>query len=163
MGRTLDEAAADPQQVIADLRRQLAEAQERLEQRAAEVLGVINSSPGDLAPVFDAILDKAMRLCEAAFGMMTTFNGERFHPVSWLGLPAVLSQYFAEGGGPSGSSGMHAHLIGGAELVHVADMKEEEAYRSGYHTRRAFVDLGGARTGLAIALRKDGVFSELLC
>ena len=76
-----------------------------------------------------------------AFGMMTTFDGERFHPVCWRGSPTALSKYFAEGGGPSGSSGMHAQLIGGAPLVHVADMKDEEAYRTGYPARRALVDL----------------------
>ena len=139
--------------------RLLTEQREALEQQTAtaEVLQVINANPSNLAPVFDAMLERAMRLCGIAFGMMTTFDGERFLPVCWRGLPTTLSKYFAEGGGPSGSSGMHAQLLGGAPLAYVADMKDEEAYRSGYPARRALVDLGGARTGLAIALRKEGV------
>ena len=50
---------------------------------------------------------------------------------------------------------MHGRLVAGAALAHVVGMKDEEAYRSGYAARRALVDLGGAQTGLAIALRKD--------
>src|SRR3954465_1576895 len=92
MSATLDGTLADPKNhIIADLERQLAasnaERDEALAQQTAiaEVLQVINSSPGDLAPVFDAILDKAMLLCGAKHGYMYTYDGDRFHPAAIRG------------------------------------------------------------------------------
>ena len=100
MSATHDSTLSNPEQLIADLQRQLAErtaerdAALQRETATAEVLQVINSSSGDLAPVFDAILDKATQLCEAPFGLLRTWDGERFHRLCqdnrWLGSEATV-------------------------------------------------------------------------
>ena len=94
-----DSTLADPQQIIADLQRQLAERTAERDEAsaqqtaAAEVLGVINSSPGDLKPVFEALLEKAMQLCGAAFGNLDTYDGESFHRAAELGVPAAFAEF----------------------------------------------------------------------
>ena len=148
------------QAVIAiEMRRLITETREALEQQTetAEVLQVINSSPGDLAPVFDAMLDKAMRLCEAAFGYFMSYDGEEFETLALRGVPAPFAEFLThEPLRPSGQTGL-GRIVGGARLVHVADLAAEDAYRLGDPVRVATVDLGGARTWLAAALMKDDV------
>ncbi|HEY7238097.1 MAG TPA: GAF domain-containing protein, partial [Burkholderiales bacterium] len=139
--------------------RLLTEQREALERQTAtaEVLEVINASPGDLEPVFDAMLEKAMTLCGAAFGFMTTYDGERFTPAAMRGLPAALAEYFAAGMDQPRGGEAHARLLEGEDLIHNLDQMDEDAYRSGSPLRRAVVDLGGARTALVVALRKERV------
>jgi PAS domain S-box-containing protein len=138
--------------------RLLTETREALEQQTAtaEVLQVINTSPGDLVPVFDAMLEKAMRLCEAACGMLVTFDGTRFQTAAHRGLPARFAKYLAAASAQPSAGGGQARVLRGETVVHHVDMKDDDQYRDGTNpNHRAMVDLGGARTNLVVPLRKD--------
>ena len=134
------------------------EQREALEQQTstAEVLQVINASPGNLAPVFDTILDKATSLCEAAFGELYGFDGESFPSLALKNVPAAYAASRRAGPVKPIPGSFAARVIAGEYVIHIPDLKEEEAYRSGNAVRRAMVDLGGARTAIAVALHVDG-------
>ncbi len=134
------------------------ETKEALERQTAtaDILKVIASSPADVQPVFEAILSRALRLCEAAFGFLTIHDGERFDLATHQGVPAALARYLQAGMDQPRSGDAHWRLLAGEDLIHNLDQKDEDAYRAGNPLRRAVVDLGGARTALVVALRKGG-------
>jgi signal transduction histidine kinase len=140
--------------------RLITETQEALDQQTAtaEVLGVINSSPGDLAPVFDAMLDKAMRLCDAALGILWTYDGDAFHLAASRGAPPAYAKFLAAGPRWPGPATAHGRLLHGSTFEHIADVAASEDYRLGDPFPRALVDLAGGRTILAVPLRKDSAF-----
>jgi two-component system NtrC family sensor kinase len=131
---------------------------EALEQQTAtaEVLEVINSSPGDLTPVFDAMLEKAMRLCEAAFGILLVRDGAHFQTAALHGVPPALAEFLSSTPREPGKHTAVGRMLDGEDFVHFEDMTKESAYQSGDPRQRAFVELGGTRTYVAVPLRKDG-------
>src|SRR6516165_7747112 len=164
MAATPDSTLANPYQRIADLERQLAERDVELAEReaelaeareqqtaTAEVLQVINSSPGDLTPVFDAILQKAHDLCGAAEGALVLFDGEHFRAVATRGygeeFVAVVRQPFR-------GNAFHQRLIDGERYVHVQDA-HSAASELDDSVGRGTLQLTDARTFLLVPLRKD--------
>jgi two-component system NtrC family sensor kinase len=135
--------------------RLLNETKESLEQQTAtsEVLQVINSSPCDLKPVFDAMLDKAMRLCEASFGGLAVPDGELARWVASRGVPEAFDDWLAH------HKFRLSSLLGPSfrdqSLLHVLDAKETEGFRKRIPSLVATVELGGARTCLVVPLLKD--------
>src|SRR5271168_252622 len=166
MSSAPDSTTADLQQTIADLRRQLAESRCRLDERTAErdeaqareaaiaeVLGVIKSSPGDVDPVFDAMVERAARLCEADEAALRTFDGSLLHPVATHGEPGVFEELMRLG--PSHPDGLYEAIALGEPLTHIIDVCETEAFRTNVRARER-LELRRIRTWLAVALRRDG-------
>ena len=142
----------EPAQIIADLRRELAEARAERdaalarEAAVAEVLGVINANPGDLAPVFDAMLERAMRLCGFDHGSLQTYDGQIFRAVAVRGLPGPLADRLREGF-QFGPDNPMVGLLRGDRFVQITDLTQVEEAR--------FAVEYGSRILLCMPLRKD--------
>src|SRR6516165_8657160 len=168
MSATPDSTLANPEQLIADLQRQLAECKAELNRRiaerdealeqqtaTAEVLQVINSSPGDLAPVFDAILEKAHSLCGVAVGALELYDGGKFRAVALRGLSGPLAELLRQPFEPTPGS-LPLRLLGGERIVQITDMVELARQRT-VDARAQAVAEYGLRTVLFVPLRKDSV------
>ena len=115
------------------------------------MLGVINSSPGDLAPVFDVMLEKARRLCEATYGTLRPTTATVFiRPRSTV--PAPFAEFRKQNPQIYGPATPVGRLLEGEPIVQVIDCADTEGYRHGDPNLRAAVDLGGARTMLCVPL-----------
>ena len=110
--------------------RLMTETREALEQQTAtaELLQVINSSPGDLTPVFDTLLERALHLCQSAFGTLSTYDGEFFHNVAFRGVTPELAEFLRKPLLPVPGSGLHK-VFEGEDMLHTPDIVDDDAYR----------------------------------
>jgi GAF domain-containing protein len=150
---------ADLQEQVGALTRELAEARKQLvdafEQQTAtsEVLRVISSSPGDLKPVFQAMLENAARVCGANFGVLFRYEGGLFHPVASLDVPPAWADFLRRQGSFTPQAGqLFGELLETKRVIHVIDRGAEPSPSPSFR-------YGGARSSIAVPMIKD---NELL-
>ena len=152
-----------------NLRKQLdqrtLELAEALEQQtaASEVLRVISSSPGELEPVFKAMLENAVRICDASFGMLFQFEDSAWRAAAMLGVPPAFADFWRRGPQRAGPRTPLARVGETRQPVHILDVTTEPAYVEGEPILVAAAKLGGFRTVLNVPMLKDkeliGVFA----
>jgi signal transduction histidine kinase/putative methionine-R-sulfoxide reductase with GAF domain len=149
-------SAADhkTQSDVAQLIRERDEALER-EKASAEVLRVISSSPGELEPVFQAMLANATRLCGAEFGTLNLDDGDLSRIAAVYNVPAALAATQNVPFRVHPKSGQ-AEIRKTKQVVQIDDIRAMPPYLEGDPRLVAFADLGGARTTLAVPMLKEG-------
>jgi GAF domain-containing protein len=151
--------AIENTRLLNELRRRTNDLTESLEQQTAttEVLQIISSSPGDLEPVFAAMLEKGVRICGATFGNISRWDGEVMHHVATHNAPAAFAE--ARRLSPEyrpGPKTIFGRLIATKNVVHVADLAADEVYVSErFPAAVSAVELGGVRTLLAVPMLKE--------
>jgi len=129
-----------------ELRQRTTDLTEALEQQTAtsEVLQVISSSPGDLEPVFEAMLEKAVRICDAKFGNIHRWDGDALHLMATHNTPPAFAEYRRRSAmRPTGNIG---RMIATRTAIHVTDLAVNQTYAHRDPTAVAAVELGGVRT-----------------
>jgi len=138
-----------------ELQKQLAEALQR-QAASAEVLKIIGSSPGDMKPVFEAMLVNALRICDAKFGHVLLYDGERFHATHLHDVPLSYRAFWDQHGPirPSPKTGL-GRLAHTKQIVHIPDLKAEPAYAERQPLRVVTVEQAGARSFLGVPMLKQ--------
>ncbi len=152
--RLFDEVQARTRELTESLAQQTA---------TSEVLQVISSSPGELEPVFEAMLGNAVRICEASFGALLRFEGGAWRSAAMLGVPPAFAEFWQRGLQRPGPRTALGRVIETRRTVHIADVTTEPAYVEGEPIFVAAVNLGRFRTVLTVPMLKDkeliGVFA----
>src|SRR5262249_20290326 len=137
--------------------RLLSELRESLQQQTAtaDVLKVISSSPGELDPVFEAMLEKAVRICDANFGMLFRIENDAVSAAAMFGVPPKFAEFWQRGPQRPGPGTALSRVLETRQMVHIADVKLEPAYVKGEPLFLAAVSLGGFRTLIVVPMLRD--------
>ena len=133
------------------------ELSEALEQQTAtsEVLKVISSSPGQLEPVFDAMLANAVQICGANFGVLFRLDEGAWRAAAMFGVPPAFSEFWQRGPQRPGPRTALGRVAETKQTVHIADVTTEPAYIEGEPIFVAAVNLGQFRTILNVPMLKE--------
>jgi two-component system NtrC family sensor kinase len=137
--------------------RLLSELRESLEQQTAtsDVLRVISSSPGELEPVFQAMLANATRICGANFGQMNLYQEGSFRPVAFYNVPSAYAASLAQAPfEPHPQSGLGT-VARTREVVHIEDIRALLPYQEGDLSVVKLADLAGARSYFVVPMLKE--------
>ena len=148
--------AIENARLLNELRQRTDDLTESLEQQTAtsEVLKVVSTSRGELEPVFQAMLENAMRICEAKFGILFEFVNGAFRALSSCGLPAAFAEFHRKPRvwGPDTGLGQLART---KQTIHVKDTQAGQSYSNKDPGRMAAIELGGVRTFVAVPMLKE--------
>jgi len=151
--------AIENARLLNELRQRTNDLTESLEQQTAtsEVLQVISRSPGDLEPVFAAMLRSATHICEAKFGNLFLREAETFRAVAWHGEPTYVEIWRGEALiiRTDLADIPLSRVAATKQRVHVADLRQEAAYKASFPPIVTLVDKGGARTLLIVPMLKE--------
>jgi hypothetical protein len=134
--------------------REVSEALER-QTATSEVLATISGSPGELQPVFDAMLANATRLCDAKFGTLSLYDGDQFRNVALHNVPPAFTDIrLRQSFRPHPKSGL-AHVARTNQITHTEDLRAQPPYLEGDPAVVAIADVAGARTIINVPMLKD--------
>ncbi len=121
----------------------------------ADVLKVISSSPGDLTPVFQAILENAMRICAASFGGIFAVEDSSPKLLSGFGLPQDFLTFLQRDKPRASPQHPHNRVVATRRTLHIADYRQDQAYLERDPMAVGGVEIGGIRTLLIVPMLKD--------
>jgi GAF domain-containing protein len=150
--------AIENTRLLNELRQRTDDLTESLERQTAttEVLKVISSSPADLAPIFEAMLENATRICAAKFGELWLREGDAFRLGALLGAPPAFAEarWREPVVHPGPNTGL-GRIAVTKQPIHIADVRADQAYAERDPMRVILVELAGARAYVAVPMLKE--------
>jgi two-component system, NtrC family, sensor kinase len=144
--------------LLDELRQRTTDLTEALEQQTAtsEVLQVISGSPGDLQPVFAAMLKNAARICEARYGVLYLYDGQHFSLATHIGAGSKLVELMKRGPITPHPSTILGRIARSKEAIEIEDARKELGYLERHPVWVAGVEEDGALSLLGVPMLKEG-------